>query len=313
MLLEIGGLIIGLALLIFSSEKAVENSVKLAKSLKISPFIIGVVLISFGTDIPEITNSIISSFLGHGDINVGNILGSPLAQITLVLGIVGIFGGIIIVKKSVIKSLGLATVAATLLALLLISDGNITRVDAVALIISYIAFIMYLCNCDPRQIGIERIKNSVIAKREKVNFLIPLAASILGVIAGSSLVVNSVIELSKLISIPEFLLSFFVIGLGTSLPELAFELSAVKKRQFGLAIGDAFGSNITDLTLALGIGPLFFPNTLSTDIVGVGGLYLLFATFAVVALIAWRKKIDRVVGILLVLIYLASYFIIPNL
>jgi cation:H+ antiporter len=313
MLLEIAALIIGIALLAYSSERTVDHSVRLAKAFKIPPLIIGVILISLGTDIPEISNSIISSFLGHGDINVGNAFGSPLAQITIVLGIAILFGGSLKIKRSEIAHLGIAALAATLLALLLVSDGNVTRADAAALIFSYVVFLLYICKCIPQEIGITRIKESAARGKEQFRTFLMIAVSIVGVIAGSGLVVNSVISLSSELGVSEFIISFFLIGLGTSLPELAVTLSAIRKREFGLAIGDAFGSNITDLTLALGIGPLFFPNILTAGLVSAGTLYLFAATAIVVALLWWRRRIGRIGGLILILLYLASYLIIPML
>ena len=312
MILELLMMVAGLILLVFSSEKTVEHSVKLAKFFKVSPLIIGIVLISIGTDLPEITNSIISSYLGHGDINVGDSFGSPLSQITLVLGITALASKRLIrVRESVVTKLGISTLGATVLALLLVSDGDLTRVDAVVLIVSYIAFLVYLQRTRPKEIGITKVGEETTTKKQLINCSLIVGLSILGVVIGSMLVVNSVIEISKGIGIPEFIISFFLIGLGTSLPELAVTLSAVRRGEFGLAIGNAFGSNITDLTLALASGPLLFPTMLTKGLVNTGGLYLIGATAVVVALLGWRKRIGKIEGIVLVLLYLASLIVIP--
>jgi cation:H+ antiporter len=314
MILELLMLVAGLILLIFSSEKTVEHSVKLAKYLKVSPLIIGIVLISIGTDVPEITNSIISSYLGHGDINVGSSFGSPLSQITLVLGIAALASGRLIkVRESVVTRLGIATLGATLLGLFLVSDGNLTRADAAALIVSYIVFLIIIQVTRPKELGVTKVGGGKITKRQLFDCSLFIGLSILGVIIGSMLVVNSVIVVSNGIGIPEFIISFFLIGLGTSLPELAVTLSAVRRGEFGLAIGNAFGSNITDLTLALASGPLLFPTMLTKGLVNAGGLYLIGATALVVALLGWRKRIGKAEGVVLVLLYLGSFVAIPLL
>lgn len=99
-------LILGLALLAFASNKAVDSSVSLASALGVSPLIIGLVIVSLGTDLPEITNSIVSSALGHGDLNVGDSLGSVLAQISLMLGLLPFLGGTFKVKRNEIMTIG---------------------------------------------------------------------------------------------------------------------------------------------------------------------------------------------------------------
>jgi len=313
MILELAMLIAGMIILFMSSDITVEKSMELAKALGIPAFIIGVVLVSLGTDIPEMTNSLISSYMGHGDINVGNIFGSPLAQISIVLGVAVLLGRPMGISQPQIARLGIATIAATLLGVLLAGDGDLSRADALILILSYALFLLYMTGLDPRKMGIEKIRNHSFAGKGYGRILLSLFAAILGVIAGSWLVVSSVISISEALGFPELIISFFIIGLGTSLPELAVGIAAVRKGQFGLAIGDSFGSNITDLTIALGIGPLLFPNTLSANLVNVTGAYLIAATAIIVAFLGWRKKIDKAGGIILILIYLGSYLILPLL
>jgi cation:H+ antiporter len=310
MLLEVIGFVVGVVLLKYSSSKTVDCSVILAKALKVSPLIIGMVLVSIGTDLPEIANSLISSYLGHGDINVGDTFGSPLAQITLVFALIVILGGSINVKRRDILHLGLGTLLATLLAFILVNDGYISRIDAVVLLIGFMVLLIAICRFNPGGLCLFNIKNFKVESLD-VFLFVKLALSIIGVIIGSALVVNSIIALSQSMDLPEFIVSFFVLGLGTSLPEFMVDLAAIRRGQFGLALGDIFGSNMVDLTLALGIGPLFFPNILTPGLVNTSGLYLLIASAIVVGLLLWRKKLDKRAAIILLLIYLASYLIIP--
>jgi cation:H+ antiporter len=313
MLFEVLAFIAGVILLKFSSSKTVDYSVVLAKALKVSPIIIGIVLVSIGTDLPEIANSIISSYLGHGDINVGDTFGSPLAQITLVLALIVILGGTLkLEKKFDIFHLGIGTLLATLLAFFLVSDGFITRIDAVVLLIAYVVLVGSICRFNPAGACLYKINNFNGVAPDLMIF-VKLILSIIGVIIASMIVVNSIVEISLGLNLPKFLVSFFVLGLGTSLPELMVDLTAIKRKQFGLAIGDIFGSNIVDLTLALGIGPLLFPNVLTPGLVNSSGIYLIVASAVVVSLLLLRKKVDRKSAIILLLVYLSSYFIIPNL
>jgi cation:H+ antiporter len=312
MILEVLGFIVGVLLLKYSSSKTVDFSTGLAKALKVSPLIIGIVLVSIGTDLPEIANSLISSYMGYGDINVGDTFGSPLAQITLVFSLIVLLGGTINVIRFDILHLGLGTLIATVLALFIVSDGFITRIDAIILLISYVILIGSICRFNPAGVCIYKINNFNDISPDLL-LLGKLAVSIAGVILASALVVNSIIGISQNMNLPEFIVSFFVLGLGTSLPELMVDLTAIKRGQFGLAVGDIFGSNMVDLTLALGIGPLFFPNILTPGLVNTSGAYLFVASLIVVGLLLWRKKLDRKAALILLLLYLASFVVIPSL
>ena len=131
------GLVAGLILLVFSSDTAVEHSVDIASALGASPLLIGLILVSIGTDLPEVINSIMASQLGHGDINVGDSLGSILAQITLVLGLLPFFVGTIKVKKKEVLVVGSCQILSIILVLAMVEKGYITRINALFLILSW--------------------------------------------------------------------------------------------------------------------------------------------------------------------------------
>jgi cation:H+ antiporter len=141
-ILALVGLIIGLALLAYSSDKAVEHSVRTALEWKLSPLIIGLVLVSLGTDLPEIVNSIMSSALGHGDINVGDSLGSVLTQMTLVLGLIPFLGGKFRVKRKEVAVIGACEVLALMLAVSIAEKGSISNVNGLFLVASWPIFML---------------------------------------------------------------------------------------------------------------------------------------------------------------------------
>jgi cation:H+ antiporter len=116
-----------------------------------------------------------------------------------------------------------------------------------------------------------------------------------------------VIALSELLNIHEYLISFFIVAIGTSLPELAVDLTAIRKKQYEIAIGDAIGSCLVDASLSIGIGPLFFPGSLSGRLAETTGLYALLASIIVILVLAMRKRLDRKAGILFLIVYGLSY------
>lgn len=130
----------------FSSEKAIEHSVEIALALKISPLFIGLLLVSIGTDLPEIVNSIVSCSLGHGDIAVGDSLGSVLTQVTLVLGLVSFLGGTFKVKRRDIVIIGACEILAVMLAVSIAEKGYFSRVNALFLVGSWPIFMLIVRN-----------------------------------------------------------------------------------------------------------------------------------------------------------------------
>jgi len=123
-------------------------------------------------------------------------------------------------------------------------------------------------------------------------------------------VVQSVIQLSAAFQVSEFLISFFVLAIGTSLPELVVELTAIRKGQFELAIGDAIGSCIVDASVSIGIGQLLFPQIISGQTALITGLYAIFGSIVVIITLALRKKLDKKAGALFIIIYLLSYVLL---
>jgi cation:H+ antiporter len=305
-LMDLVILLIGLGVVIYSSNRSVVCATHVANKFKVPPLIIGVVLISFGTDIPEIANSIFSSYSGHGDINVGNIFGSSLSQITLVLGLAVLLGGVLKTHRRNVLILGSCAAAAVALAAAAVSDGELSRLDGGMLILSYMALLAISAKFTIREFGTKKEVDLSCLNGTMSGSLVRLGAYLALVVIGAIVVVESAVRISLELGFPEYFISFFIIGIGTSLPEFSVELSALRKKKYGLVLGDMMGSNITDATLALGIGPLLFPTGVSSSIVFPLAIYVVLASVAVVTVIAWRKKVDRWAALLFLSIYALS-------
>jgi cation:H+ antiporter len=128
--------------------------------------------------------------------------------------------------------------------------------------------------------------------------------------AGAYITVQSVIALSATLSIPEYLVSFFIVAFGTSLPEIVVDLTAVRKKQYEIAIGDAIGSSIIDAGFSIGIGTLFFPGNVTASLAERTGLYALMCSIVVVMLLALRQRHDRKSGLLFIMFYALAYLAI---
>ena len=298
----------GLILIIFSSMKAVRHSVILAAALGVSPLIIGVTIVSIGTDIPEILNSIISSFLGHGDINVGDSVGSNLTQLTLVFGLLPLITGVIYVHRKDIIILGACEILSLIVIYTIVEKGYITRLNAILMVGSLGIYIWLIYNANKESIllRVERIEKIEAPKSKKYHFLITVLG-FGGVTIAAYMIVNSVIVLSRFLNIHEYIISFFIVAIGTSLPELAVDINALRLKHHSIAIGDIIGSCIVDSTLSIGIGQVLFPQAVTATLAAPTVLYTLVASFIVFVLIASRKKVDKKAGILFISLYFISY------
>jgi cation:H+ antiporter len=301
------GLIAGIALLAYSSDKAVEHSISMASRLGVSPLIIGLVIVSLGTDLPEILNSIISSAIGHGNINVGDSFGSVLTQITLVLGLVAILGVTFKVKRDEVIVIGACEILALIAAVSIVEKGYISRTNAFFLVASWPLLMLIITNIMKKDYSIQN------TDRKLQHHVAIAVIGYAGVALGAYVVVNSVVALSTLLNIDEYIISFFLVAIGTSLPELAVDLTAIRKKQYEIAIGDAIGSCIVDASLSVGIGPLvspISPTTVSGRIAETTGLYALFASVIVISVLALRQRLDSKIGLLFIIIYGLSYAVL---
>lgn len=311
LLLAILTLIGGIALIIYSSMKAVKHSAILAAVLGVSPLIIGVTLVSIGTDISEIFNSLMSCALGHSDIDVGDSVGSDLTQLTLVFGILPLVAGMFYIHRRDIIILGACEVLSLILIFTIVEKGEITRFNGILLVGSLVIYIWLIFNANKESIlqRVEMIEKIEAPKSKKFHLLIA-ALGFGGVALAAYMIVESVIILSSVLNIHEYIISFFIVAIGTSLPELVVDINALRLGHHQIAIGDIVGSCIVDSTLSIGIGQVVFnqnPNLVTAALAVPTVLYTLIASLLVFITIAIRRKIDKKAGIFFIALYFMSY------
>jgi cation:H+ antiporter len=298
-------LIVGMFILTFSSNKTVDHSVILACNWSVPQIVIGLVLVSIGTDFPEIINSVISSSLDLGNIAVGTSIGSAFAQLTLILGIIAIFLKRFEVNKKEVLIIGASILLASILSFLLILDSYISRLDGFFLISIWVLSVLIIrriakkdFSCPPRREH-ER-------KRSSYNLLMVILGFI-GVALGTFLVIESILDITRILNISEFIASFFIASIGTSLPELTVTLTAIRKGQQALAIGDIMGSSLLDASVSIGIGPLLFPTSIYGGPEIVTWIYTIVSFLIVTLILTLKGKVDKKVGIICLGLYLFSY------
>jgi cation:H+ antiporter len=303
-------LLVGLAAAIAASELAVSYTRALAAGLGAPPFVVGVVLVAVGTDLPEIANSIASHLQGEGDINVGDSVGSTLTQYTFVLGLFPLVAGALVISRRQVGLVTLLTMGGLVLTTVFVLDGSLDRIDGLALIAAWGA--ATLATTKLLAGGPRDDPPAVRHDGKLAQALVALGALAL-VGAGATLAVYSLVRLAEVLGVPEFLLAFFGASIGTSLPEIIVDVTALLRGAPGIALGDALGSSLVDSTLSIGAGPLVAPADVTTRLAVVACLYTLAAVAAVGALLVWRRRHDRASAIVLGGLYALSYVVLLGL
>jgi cation:H+ antiporter len=299
----------GLLVAIRSSRWAVGHLTEFAKGTRIPPFVIGITLVSIGTDLPEIAASVIASLTGRGDIAVGDAIGSATVQTTLILGLLPFIAGAFPIATGRVARIGFATTAALVVGTLLLLDGELSRWEGGLLVVAWIAGTALVWRDLPED------ATPFIKQREPADGR-HLVLSVVGLVVvglGATTAVEAVSRLAEIWSIPEYLIAFFLASLGTSLPELVVEVAAVRHKQWDLAVGDAIGSSFVDSTLSLGIGPLVAPITVTAGVAVVGSLTAAVAVGLAVLTLTLRREHTRASGLTLIGIFAVAYVLVTSL
>jgi cation:H+ antiporter len=238
-------LIIGLALLFMSGNWLVDGAVSLARALNLSSVVIGAVVLGFGTSAPELVVSTIAAWRGNPALGVGNIVGSNVANLTLVLGSAGLITAVNLTPSVIRREAPLSTISVALFALFVI-DGRLSRTDGVFLSALLIATIIYLVRAPSENLA-SSSDNEVSTPRSSMKAI----SGLVGVLAGAQLAVTGATTLAEGWGVSGGFVGFSLVAVGTSLPELVTAIVAARRGETGLMIGNLFGSNIFN-SLAVG-------------------------------------------------------------
>lgn len=299
--------LVGLALAIAGSEVAVRYTRSLAARLGAPAFLVGVVLVALGTDLPEIANSVAAHLQGAGDVNVGDSVGSTLTQYTFVLGLFPLIIAVIFVSRRQVGVVTALTVAGLGLTALLVSDGYLGRLDGVALVTSWaVATIIVV-----RTVGGHVVEDPPPVRLSGIASQSLVILGSLGVVGlGATVAVRSLVDLAEEIGVPEFALAFFGASLGTSAPEIAVDMTALMRGAPAIALGDALGSSLIDATLSIGVGPLVAPAEVTPRLAVVGSLYALVAVAIVGSVLVLRRRHDRISAGVCFMLYALAYAVL---
>lgn len=308
LLVPAGAFIVGLGLLIYGADSLVRGASSIAKKAGLSSLFIGLTVVSFGTSLPELMVNVFASFKGSADIAIGNILGSNISNILLILGISATIYPLTLRKGTIFKEIPFSLLAVFVL-FVLVNDAlvdNVTasflgRGDGIILLALFAVFIYYTFGISKAE---KTAKEEPVKKYKYHVATSMIVGGIIGLAVGGNLLVDGAIDLARFFGLSEALIGLTIIAIGTSLPELVTSAMAAYRRNSDIAIGNIVGSNIFNILWILGISslirPLAFSTKLNFDILTVIGV-----TFVLVLMMYIGKKniLQRWQGTTLISLY----------
>ncbi len=308
LIVKVALLIVGFVVLIYGADFFVDGASKLAKRFNIPSFIIGLTICALGTSAPELAVSVTASISGANSLAIGNVLGSNFFNLMVVLGVCAVINPIPVTKNLLRRDYPVSVAAITLLSVFLMSDSDVSRVEAGILfcfLIGYIVWTIVDTKKHPETAEPEAEDNEEFVPWKCALYIIGGCAAI---VLGGDLVVESAKVLGGAMGMSEKLIGFTICAIGTSLPELVTSYTASKKNQNDMAMGNVIGSNIFNILCILGLSGLISPiaigdANINATLIDCGinvGVCILAYIFCITG-----KRVDRWEGFVLIGIYLA--------
>jgi cation:H+ antiporter len=313
-MLTLALLVFGFIFLIKGADYLVQGSSSLAKKLRVSDLIIGLTIVALGTSTPELVVNLVASFRGTADLAIGNVLGSNIANILLILGISATIYPLVVHKNTVYKEIPFALLAVLAL-FFLVNDQDLasqkanllSRGDGLVLLLFFLVFMYYVFS-----VAVSKPNSEDAVLEEDIKVLpmwqswMMIIAGILGLVFGGQWVVDSAVAIAKMLGVSEKLIGLTVVAVGTSLPELVTSAVAAYRQKTDIAVGNVVGSNIMNILFILALtavfSPLPFSDNLQVDLwMVIGVTVLLFLALFV----GKRRLLERWQGVVFALIYLA--------
>ena len=310
MLINIILLVVGFIILIKGADIFVDGASGIAENFHVSKMLIGLTIVAFGTSAPEFAVSVKSIISNNGDIVLGNVIGSNILNILLILGVSSLVHSLNVKSATVKKELPITLLLTTLFAVLL-SDSifdkglvnTFTRGDGITLLLFFLVFIYYL-------ISMARNKVEEAEEKEKISMLKAVAflvVGIVGVVLGSNFVVDSASKIATILGVSERMIALTIIALGTSLPELVTSVTATRKGEYDIAIGNVVGSNIFNIGMVIGMPITIFGGIAKISFSYIDLLVMIVSTVLLFMFSFNDYKISKKEGIVFIILFIAYY------
>lgn len=310
-------LILGLALILCGANFLTDGSAALAQRFRVPEFIVGLTIVAVGTSTPELVVSVLSAAAGNSDVAIGNIVGSNIFNVFLILGVCALIAPLPLTGGNIRRDLPFLTAVSVLL-LLLTSDrllglgevDAIGRIDGIVMLLLYIALIRYTIRAE-RRTAAQATQTTQTTQTEKPQrsrslwlIVVMIAGGLAGLIFGGELFLDSATAIARALGVSESVIAITLVAGGTSLPELASSVVSLLKGKSEMALGNVIGSNIANILLILGLSATIHPLTLG----GITRIDLLTVLLSSVLLFVTaftfrRKAVDRWEGAIFLVIY----------
>ena len=291
----------GLVLLYYGAEFLVKGGVRVASKLKISPLVVGLTLVAFATSAPELVVSVDSALKGLGNISIGNVVGSNICNIALILGVCAMITPLSVNSQLFRLDVPLMIATSVLLSVFCLFSGGLTRLHGV-LFFSGIILYTWFNVANARKSGKSEHEQSGETSCNLLFAVLLIAVGLAALIGGAKLFVNSAVYIAKLCRVSDAVIGLTVVAVGTSLPELATSVVAAIKGEKDIAVGNVVGSNIFNILAICGITPLIVP-VRSPGISKIDRSVMIFVSILLYPLMKSQMSISRKEGACLFLIY----------
>ena len=317
--IDVLSVVAGLVILCIGGYSIVSGGVSLARKLRISSMIIGLTVVAYGTSTPELAAAILAAFNSHTELILGNIVGSNISNIGIVIGVSAIFTPLLMSKVTVKKWVPIM-IGVSLLVIGMSVDGEISQIDGLILIAALIGFTIYTIKTVKKQrvtenenIENQNVEGELFLTKYRIDTF-PKAFVLLGIgivllFSGGHFTVNGAVAIAESLGLSQLVIGIVIVGIGTSLPELITSVIAIAKKQTDIGIGNIVGSNIYNILLILGVASTIVGIPVSAD--AFSNYYVMIA-FSLVLFIGFRKYIPRPIGIGLAIafvIYIGSLLV----
>jgi cation:H+ antiporter len=292
MLLTVILLIAGLAVLVFAGDYLVKGATGLAENLGIPPLVIGLTIVAFGTSAPELFISVQAALFGKPGIAIGNVLGSNISNVLLVLGVPALIAAIHVTQKGVRTSVSVM-LGVTAAFMVMMADGVVSRIDGLVLLAGLAGFIGWqLLVARNGSIEMEDSDSPHDAKR----IALYLGAGLVGLPVGAQLTVDSASEIARMFAVSDAVIGLTIVAIGTSLPELATSVMAARRGSSDVAIGNVVGSNIFNILAIMGVTSLIIPVEVAERFVSIDMWVTAVVSLVLAVIVFGRMTIGRPLG-----------------
>ncbi|RLI29132.1 hypothetical protein DRO53_02240 [Candidatus Bathyarchaeota archaeon] len=300
LLLALTVFIVAFILLIKSADLFVEGAVGAAYLLSLPRIIIGIVIVGLCTTLPEFAVSVQAAYMGHPEIALGNAVGSVVADDAFALALGAIIAPVILVNKRILKRFGGFLLFSAFLSYFLAFDAEVTRIEGLILASLLVVYYLYLVRTG-RNLG----EVEAEPPKAEIRFsLIWLVAGAVGVVLSSNLVINSAVAIAAYLGVPEVVIGLTAIALGTSLPETSTVAVSARKGYGDLAVGNILGADVLNLLWILGVSAAVNPIRVAPETIAFSYPWMLLVVSTMLAMMAWKYKLTRWKGCLLLSLYI---------